>query len=625
MLNTLLKHKKPLKYCAAAGLLAGALALAWFTVNAPERGRDPRVQAMEAQAASYFAVERDITALAQDARSGAAQGIGLSADYALVQRNDGSRYYVSTGAQRPLVADLLKDNLGSAQPAVFALEDVQPPAGPLGVLGRALKNPVWLSLLGPLLLIYLIWMMGPVRTGAVFKRTQRPDTRFMDVVGVDEAKEALSDIVAFLKHPRRFSELGARPPKGVILEGHYGAGKTLLARAVAGEAGVPFIALAGGDFSDMFLGVGVRRVKKLFAQARQLAPCVVFIDEIDGLGKRSGSSSAAETENNRIINALLVELDGFAPSSGIVVLGATNNVKNIDPALIRAGRFDRTCHLGLPSVDERVALFALYAGRVRADGGVDFRQLARLSTGLSPASIANAVNAAALLAAKEGAAAVTHAHFHRVLEQELMGGPAREGQAAMNAEERKRIAVHEAGHALIARLLGVGIVEKVSILKRGRALGVTLVTDDQDVVLQSEAQWRARMAMLLGGRGAEALLLDSLSTGASNDLERVSNMAYRMVSEFGFSKAIGPFSYAGLPERERRVNDHPEAIGEARQIVKDIEEQCAVLLEAHREALQRLTNALLEHETVSGSVVDGCLHANGAGAPAGGEDVPLAA
>ncbi|MGE5524869.1 MAG: AAA family ATPase [Rhodospirillaceae bacterium] len=624
MLNTLLKHKKPLKLAAAAGALISAAALVWFTVHAPQRGRDAHVTAMEAQSALFFATERDMTTLAQDARSGAAQSIGLSPDYALVQRKDGSRYYVATGTQRPLVAELLKDRLADAQPAVFAIDDVQPPAGPLGVVGRALRNPAWLSLLAPLLLIYLIWMMGPMRTGGGFRRAQRPDTRFGDVVGVDEAKEALSDIVAFLKNPRRFSELGAKPPKGIILEGHYGAGKTLLARAVAGEAGVPFIALAGGDFSDMFLGVGVRRVKKLFALARQQAPCVVFIDEIDGLGKRSGSASAAETENNRIINTLLVELDGFAPTSGIVVIGATNNVRNLDPALIRAGRFDRTCHLGLPSVDEREQLFALYAGRVRTDGSADFRQLARLSTGLSPASIANAVNAAALLAAKEGAAAVTHQHFHRVLEQELMGGPAGEGQAAMNRTERNRIAVHEAGHALIARLLNVGIVEKVSILKRGRALGVTLVTDDQDVILQSEGQWRARMAMLLGGRGAEMLVLDSLSTGASNDLERVSNMAYRMVTEFGFSKTLGPFSYAGLPERERRVNDHPEAIAEARQIVKDVEEQCAVLLEANRAALEQLTKALLEHETVSGSVVDECLR-NAASTAAAQDAVQLAA
>lgn len=608
-MKSLLRQKKALKLGAAVVALAGLLALAWFTIHAPERGRDAQVAAMEKQSAEFFAAERDITALAQDASSGAAQSIGLSADYALVQLQDGTRYYVGIGAQRMLVSELLKDKLTATKPVVFALDDVQPPTGPLGAVGRALKDPLWLSLLGPLLLVYLIWMMGPMRTGAGFKRAQRPDSRFADVVGVEEAKQALEDIVAYLRSPRRFSDLGAKPPRGIVLEGHYGAGKTLLARAVAGEAGVPFIALAGSDFSDMFLGVGVRRVKKLFALARQQAPCVVFIDEIDGLGKRSGSTSAAETENNRIINALLVELDGFSPTSGVVVLGATNNVKNLDPALIRPGRFDRTCHLGLPSVDEREALFALYASRVRTDGKADFRQLARLSTGLSPASIANAVNAAALLAAKEGAAAVTHAHLHRVLEQELMGGPAGEGQAAMNPAERSRIAVHEAGHALIAKLLDVGIVEKVSILKRGRALGVTLVTDDHDVVLQSEAQWRARMAMLLGGRGAEALMLESLSTGASNDLERVSNMAYRMVTEFGFSKTIGPFSYAGLPERDRRVNDHPEAIAEARDIVKGIEDECALLLQTHRTALEHLTAALLEHETVRGAVVDECLAA----------------
>ena len=618
MLNALTKHRKLLKRIALVVLCASLVILVWLTVQAPERGRDARITTMEAESATYFAAERDLGALATDARTGAARHIGLAAEYALVQRTDGSRYYVALGTQKPLVGELLKGTL--AGNAIFTLDEVQPPAGPLTRIGHALKNPAWVSVLLPLLLLGALFAVGPFRNNVSFQRASRPDTRFGDVVGVEEAKEALSDIVAYLRNPNRFSELGAKPPKGIVLEGHYGAGKTLLARAVAGEAGVPFITLAGGDFSDMFLGVGVRRVRKLFQLARDNAPCVVFIDEIDGLGKRSGAASAAETENNRIINTLLVELDGFKPSSGIVVLGATNNVNNLDPALIRPGRFDRTCHLGLPSIDERAALFELYASRVKTDGQADFRQLSRLSTGLSPAAIANAVNGAALLAAKENAPAVTHTHFHRILEQVLMGGPAREGHAAMQADERERIAVHEAGHALIAHLLGTGIVEKVSILRRGRALGVTLVTDDQDVTLQSEAQWRNRMSMLLGGRGAEHLLLGSLSTGASNDLERVSNMAYRMVAEFGFSAALGPFSYAGLPERERRVNDHPEAIAEARAIVKDLEAECSRLLLRHRAALERLTQQLLEHETVPGSAVAECL-----ATPVEHEPEPLAA
>jgi cell division protease FtsH len=454
--------------------------------------------------------------------------------------------------------------------------------------------------------------MSPLRSsGGAFKNVDRPDTRFRDVVGVEDAKEALADIIAYLKNPKKFSGLGAKPPKGIVLEGHFGSGKTLLARAVAGEAGVPFIALSGGDFSDMFLGVGVRRVKKLFAMARKQSPCVIFIDEIDGLGKRSGGSSSGETENNRVINALLVELDGFSTKTGIVVLGATNNVENLDPALIRHGRFDRTCHLGLPNVDEREALFALYAEQLRTGGETDFRQLARLSTGLYPASIANVVNAAALFAAKEGADAVTQDHFRRVLEQHLMGGPTAAGQSALGVAERERIAVHEAGHALVAKLLNVGVVEKVSILKRGRALGVTLVTSEQDATLQSEPELRNRMTMLLGGRGAEALVLNTASTGAANDLEHVSRMAFRMVTEFGFSTNIGPFSYAGLSDRERHAGGNAEAITEARAIVKDIERGCAELLTANRDALDRLTAELLEHETVTGEVVDQCLAPRG--------------
>ena len=611
MFKSLQKYKKHLKSAAVVLLFAGSFALVYLTVNAPERARNPLVTSMENNSALFFASERDISALASDAQTGTASAIGLSPEYALVSLHNGDRYYVRIDTQRMLITELLKDKLSTSAPAVFSLGDVQPPGPPLSALSRSFNPGYLFALLGPLLILYMIIQMNPARgSGGMFKTAAKPTTRFKDVVGVEEAKEALEDIVAYLKNPAKFSELGANPPKGVVLEGHFGAGKTLLARAVAGEAGVPFVALAGGDFSDMFLGVGVRRVKKLFELARKQAPCVIFIDEIDGLGKRTGGNSAGETENNRIINTLLVELDGFSATSGIVVLGATNNVNNLDPALVRPGRFDRTCHIGLPDVDDREALFGLYADKLRMDGKTDFRQLARLASGLSPASIAGAVNAAALLAAKEGADAVTQEHLHRVLEQQLMGGPTAAGQAALTLPERHRIAVHEAGHALIAKMLNVGVVEKVSILKRGRALGVTLVTNEQDLTLQSEQEVRNRMMMLLGGRGAETLVLKSLSTGAANDLERVSSMAYRMVTEFGFSKDIGPFSYAGLPDAERSQSTHPEAIAEARAIVKEVERECAEMLTANRDALERLTAELLEHETVSGEVVDACLTAS---------------
>jgi cell division protease FtsH len=607
LLSLFFRNKTRLKLAGIFLALAAVATLTWFTINTPEKGRNPLVIQMEKDATLYFAAERDITTLSQDAKTGAAKSIGLSMDYALVSLNNGGYYHVRIDTQRNLVAELLKDNLSSAAPAVFSVADIQPPAPPLTAFTRAL-NPGLISLLGPLLILYLILQMNPLRgSKSLFKNAGKTGTRFKDVVGVEDAKEALQDIVAYLKNPQKFSALGAKPPKGVVLEGYFGAGKTLLARAVAGEAGVPFIALSGSDFSDMFLGVGVRRVKQLFALARKQAPCVIFIDEIDGLGKRSGGSSSGETENNRIINTLLVELDGFSAKTGIVVLGATNNVNNLDPALIRPGRFDRTCHLGLPSVDEREALFGLYAAQLRTQGKIDFRQLARLSTGLSPASIANVVNTAALQAAKVDAAAVTQDHFQRVLEQHLMGGPTAAGQSALSITERHRIAAHEAGHALLAKLLNVGVVEKVSILRRGGALGVTLVTREQDVTLQSEPELRARMTMLLGGRGAETLVFKSASTGAANDLEHVSSMAYRMVTEFGFSKTLGPFSYAGLPERERQAGGHAEAITEAREIIKDIERRCAELLTVNREALDRLTAALLEHETVSGAMVDACL------------------
>ncbi len=607
-MKSLFSNKKLMKTAGATLGIVLAMILVWMSVTADEPGRSTVAAAMETESASYFVTERDFSALANDVKSGKARSVGLATEYALVSLEDGKRYYVRTETHRALVAEALKERLTSAAPAVFSLGNIQPPAPPLTVLGRSL-SPVLLTLLGPLLILFLILQMNPMRgMGGLFKTADKPDTRFKDVIGVEEAKEALQDIVAYLKRPQKFAELGAKAPKGVILEGHFGAGKTLLARAVAGEAGVSFIALSGSDFSDMFLGVGVRRVKKLFELARKQAPCVIFIDEIDGLGRRSGGSSGAETENNRIINALLVELDGFKSGSGIVVLGATNNVASLDPALIRPGRFNRTCHLGLPDVDERQALFQMYANSLRMAGDADFRQLARLSAGLSPASIANAVNSAALLAAKEDAPAVTQVHLQRTLEQTLMGGPSSPGQSALGAEERERIAVHEAGHAVIASVLGLGVIEKVSILKRGQALGVTWVTQEQDATLQSEPAVRARMTMLLAGRGAEALVLKTGSTGAANDLEHVSRMAFRMVTEFGFSRQIGPFSYAGLPDQERH-GIHAEAIVEAREITKDVEIRCNELLVEHRGALELLTAELLEHETVTGDVVRACVAA----------------
>lgn len=607
MFESLSKHRKSILRTLIVLCIAALAALAWFIAHAPERARHPMAVAMETQSASYFVAERDLTALAQDVRSGRARAIGLSAQYALVATKDGPRYYVRLDAQRGLVTEALRSGFGSDGPDILALESVQPPGPPMSGVARKL-DPAWLSLAIPLLFIgVLAYAMNPGRGAGGFKAATRPSTRFADVVGVEEAKEALQDIVAYLRQPAKFAQLGAKPPRGVILEGHFGCGKTLLARAVAGDAGVPFIALSGSDFTDMFLGVGVRRVKKLFAAARAQAPCVVFIDEIDGLGKRSGGATAGETENNRIINALLVELDGFKPTSGIVVLGATNNVDNLDPALIRAGRFDRICHLGLPDVDEREQLFELHARSVRTCDTLDFRRLARVASGLPPASIANVVNAAAMLAAKEGADAVSQRHLERTLEQHLMGGTSHAAQAALDPKERVRIAVHEAGHAIVARVLGLGVVEKVSILKRGRALGATLVTQDQEVHLQSETEMRHRMAMLLGGRVAELLALNEASTGAANDLERVSGIAYRMITEFGLGKDAGPFSFAGLPDRDRPHADCGDAIAQARALIRDVEAECMALLRAKRPALDALTAHLLERETVPGHVVDACL------------------
>ena len=332
---------------------------------------------------------------------------------------------------------------------------------------------------------------------------------------------------------------------------------------------------------------------------------MIFIDEMDGIGRRSSTAHGgfAESENNRIINALLKELDGFDGREGIIIVGATNHPDNLDPALRREGRFDRTCQLSLPSLDERVRLFQMYAPHDVLIADSDLRKLARIAVGLSPAAIATVVNTGALLAAKEGAARVEQAHLLRSIEQHRMGMPLAALDAALSDAERHRIAVHEAGHAIVAAMLRIGVVEKVSITPRGRALGTTLLTQELDQHLKTKTELQNQLEMLLAGRTAEELMLGDTSTGAADDLKHASRLAYRMAGEFGFSAELGAFNYlALLPEGPNKPLE-ATVVSEARQIVADAAERCASRLRDHRYAVEGLAAALLEYETVSGEVV----------------------
>jgi cell division protease FtsH len=425
---------------------------------------------------------------------------------------------------------------------------------------------------------------------------------FSDVIGAGEAKHALQDIVDYLKDPRRYRDIGARAPCGVLMLGGPGVGKTLLAKALAGECGARFIATNGSEFTSKFYGVGVQKVKKLFETARKNAPCILFIDEIDGIAKRTSSGAGpAESESNRIINQLLVEMDGFEANEGVIVVGATNLEDNLDEALLREGRFDRRVHVKLPDVRDRSAIFRLYTGKLRTEGTIDHEQLSRLTTGLSPATIAHIVNHAALVAARAGSRSVTMGHLMEAIETTRIG-ELNGAERALGERERRYIAVHEAGHALVSAVLGYGKVEKVTILPRGGALGVTLVTQEEDQTLVLRSDMEKHIQMLLGGRNAELAVFDEASSGASQDLQQASKLALDMVGRYGFGQDGALFSIGALPAQHasRQV---AAAVRQANQLLEGLNLKCQQIMRAHRDALDAIAEELLAHETVSGERV----------------------
>lgn len=587
------------------GLLLGLALLYMKMPVGPEQTRDPLAQQMETESAKWFAAEKSLTQFDEDMKAGKVKAIGVGFDYALV--NAETRYYVRVGMQRALFQDILKDKSHTPAPTIVSLGDITPPVQGAGKLTRFFE-PGYI-MIGVVLLLagMTAKQMGMLKVGpSTFKVEEKPNLRFADVIGVEEAKASMEDLVAFLKNPKRFAALGAEAPRGILMAGPPGTGKTRLARALAGEAGVNVIALTGSDFSDKFMGVGISKVKELFETARKHAPTVVFIDEFDGIGLRgNGAGTPGEAESDRIINALLVELDGFNPSSGIMVIGATNHPEKVDPSIIRPGRFDRTVHLSLPTVHEREALFKMYCAKLVADENLDFAQLARLSTRLSPAAIATVANAAGLLAAGEDAPVVTQAHLLRALDTHRIGSPNSANKAAMTEEERERVAVHEAGHAIIGRLFGT-TVDKVTIIPHGPGLGLTLY-DAPDRKLYTYEQLRTLVLSLLAGRAAEKLMLGSTSTGASDDLKRATSIVHGMVTQYGFGLAAGLVSFAGLPSAAQRDSVPAEVFSEMRGVLAEFEATCDTTLLQYQLALNTLAERLLAEETVLGAAVDECL------------------
>ena len=435
---------------------------------------------------------------------------------------------------------------------------------------------------------------------------------FADVAGIDEAKAELAEVVDFLKRPREYGRLGARIPKGVLLVGPPGTGKTLLARAVAGEAGVPFFSISGAEFVEMFVGVGAARVRDLFEQARGRAPAIIFIDELDALGRARGAVGpvGGHDEREQTLNQLLTEMDGFDPSAGLIILAATNRPEILDPALLRAGRFDRQVLVDRPDKQGRVAILKVHARRIKLAPDADLEQVAALTTGFSGADLANLVNEAALLATRRQAEAVTLADFTAAVER-LIAGLEKKNRV-MNDKERETVAYHEMGHALVALALpGTDPVHKVSIIPRGiGALGYTIQRPTEDRYLMTREELENKIAVLLGGRGAEKLIFGTLSTGAADDLAKATDIARDMVTRFGMDEDLGYIAYE--PSRPRfldapqlvsggcRVSEFTQSrIDEAvREIIKTAFARAQGILADNRALLEHAARELLARETL---------------------------
>ncbi len=438
---------------------------------------------------------------------------------------------------------------------------------------------------------------------------------FDDVAGVDEAKEELGEVVGFLKDPGRYERLGGHIPKGVLLVGPPGTGKTLLARAIAGEAGVPFFSISGSDFVEMFVGVGASRVRDLFEQGKKNAPCIIFIDEIDAVGRHRGAGlGAGHDEREQTLNQLLVEMDGFDTNGGVILVAATNRPDVLDPALLRPGRFDRQVVVGRPDLNGRVKILTVHAKHVPLDPEVNLETIARGTPGFAGADLANLVNEAALLAARRNRDKVTMQDFEDAKDKVMMGVERR--SILITEEERKVTAYHEAGHALVARLIpGTDPVHKVTIIPRGQALGLTQQLPTEDRYSSKKDEILSTLAILMGGRVAEELAFHSMTTGAGNDIERATSMARKMVCEWGMSEKLGPITF-GKKEDEiflgMQISQHRDysettakAIdSEVSRIVSEAYMKAKDLLTAHFPVLQKIAETLLAKETLDGNQLD---------------------
>lgn len=434
----------------------------------------------------------------------------------------------------------------------------------------------------------------------------RDKKTFDDVAGAEEEKEELKEIVAFLKNPQQFNQLGARIPTGVLLSGPPGTGKTLLAKAVAGEAGVPFFPISGSNFVEMYVGVGAARVRSLFEKAKKAAPCIIFIDEIDAVGRRrGGGGNGGNDEREQTLNQLLVEMDGFGSDAGVIVIAATNRTDILDPALLRPGRFDRQVFVGVPDIKGREAVLSVHSRRKPLSSEVDFSEIAKTTVGFSGADLENLLNEASLLAARRGKQFIEMSDIEESV-MKVIAGPEKKSRV-ISPKEKRLTAYHEAGHALVTVCLPSGRhVQQISIIPRGRMGGYTLTPPEEDKNFETKNEMLEQLCILLGGRAAESLVLGDVSTGASNDIERATEIARAMVTKFGMSDQLGPVKYGSADGR-----DHPKAgwsgkvtsevDAEILQLINTANDKAAAILTSQLEKLHAIADFLCRNEKLSGT------------------------
>ena len=453
------------------------------------------------------------------------------------------------------------------------------------------------------LLVMIMQMQGLGDKGKVYDATtQKTKTTFKDIAGLDEEKQEMIEIVDFLKKPKKFQEMGAKIPRGVLLCGNPGTGKTLIAKAIAGEADVPFISMSGSEFIEMFAGLGASRVRKLFEKARKIAPCIVFIDEIDAIGSRRTSSSGSESENNQTLNQLLVEMDGFDTEEAIIVLAATNRPEMLDKALLRPGRFDRQITIGLPDLNGREAILNIHAKDKKLDESVNLRSIAEDTAGFTGAELANILNEAAIIATIKRHKAITNKDIEDAVKKVTVG--LEKHSRVISEKDKKLTAFHEAGHAIVSRYLETQKeIKEVSIIPRGVAGGYTMYKTNEDKFYVSKQEMQEKLISLLGGRAAEKLALDDISTGASNDIEVATKIATDMVTIYGMSDIVGPISINTEkdPYQMELLGDRFEdSIGaEIKQLIDNAYYQAQKILSEHMDKLEQVATTLMKQEIIS--------------------------